>query len=306
MNKVHFKNVIGDEKTASKVSKDMLGVLVKDGLPIGQHIPSNWTPPEGYSLKKLKVNNVPIECTSLEGVETGKVILNLHGGGYILGLLDMMRNESIEYVKASNGAMLIQVDYRIAPNDHHPAALEDAITVYKWLLEQGYKSEDIVVSGASAGGGLAAALVLYLRDQGLPLPKGVYLISPWGDLTTEAVSREANYEIDPILGKYGSILKEELIKSSYLGDNDIKNPYISPVFGDYQGFPKTLIQVGTYEVLYDDSVNIYDKIEAAGGDVKLSSYYGMIHCFVNLLMNLPETQAAWAEAQEFFEECFGC
>ncbi len=303
MKQLRLKNVVGSKETASKLPMDSFEMFARLRLPIGKIMPSRWSPPTGYSLKKMNVGNVPIECITSESKNNHKIILDLHGGGFVLGLSDLLRAEALMLAKVSEGAMVVSVEYRLAPKDKYPAALEDCLTVYKWLLESGYQAEDIIIVGGSAGGGLAASLTLYARDKGLSLPKGVILMSPWGDLTTEASSREVNFEIDPVLGKYGTQIRNEIYNSSYVGDNNPKDPYISPVFGEYTNFPNTLIQVGTLEVLYDDAINIYDKIEAAGGKVKLTSYYGMWHCFQQTT-EIAESKIAWADIGKFMKECF--
>lgn len=304
MGTLYLRNVIGDEERASKPTAQSLGALLRISLPWGKRISSSWKPPEGYILQKEEIQGVPIERITPKTGGNGKVVLILHGGGYVWPLLDASREAAIIYSQYIDGAEAINVDYRIAPINVYPAALEDCIVTYKWLLNQGYEGKDILIIGESAGGGLALALPLYLKDHGLALPQGVIVLSPWGDLDDKSPSRTINLERDLLLGKYGGTMACQVQKHDYAGTCDLKTPYLSPVYGDYKGFPNLLIQAGTYEVLYDDSVRVYEKALADGVNVKLSSYYGMSHCFQEILPDLPESQLAWQEIKNFMRMCF--
>lgn len=300
-----MRNVIGNEETASKTTSEMIGALLNLALPIGKRMSSSWRPGEGYILEKMKVQGVPIERLMPEGGGNGKVILNLHGGGYVWPLMDSSREAAIMYSQFTDGAEVINVDYRVAPTDIYPAALEDCIVAYKWLLAQGVKGEDILLTGESAGGGLVLALPLYLKDHGIETPKAVVAISPWSDVDDKSPSRQINLEKDILLGSNGCKIANQVQLHDYAGDYDLKTPYLSPVYGDYTDFPDLLIQVGTFEVLYDDSVRVYDKAKAAGVNVTLSSYYGMSHCFQQLFLNIPETKMAVKEMRQFMRQEFG-
>ena len=136
-----------------------------------------------------------------QSVVTGRVILQLHGGGYIGPMKNIYRRFAVKYSKLSYGADVLTIDYRVAPENPFPAAVEDAVYAYKWLLdEKNYKPDQIVVAGDSAGGGLALALCMYAKDHGLPLPGGVITMSPWTDVTLSGETYESNYEIDPLFG----------------------------------------------------------------------------------------------------------
>ncbi len=302
---LYLKNVIGNEETSSKPTSEMVGPLRYVKLELGRRISSSWKPPEGYILEKLVVDEVPIERITPATGGNGKVVLILHGGGYVWPLMDSSREGAILYCQYTDGAEVINVDYRTAPTHVYPAALEDCVTAYKWLLEQGYSGEDILLIGESAGGGLVLALPLYLKDNGLPLPKGVVAISPWGDIDDTSPSRQINLDKDLILGSQGLTVANQVQKHDYAGDWDLKIPYLSPVYGDYTNFPDLLIQVGTFEVLYDDSVRVYEKAREAGVNVKLSSYYGMSHCFQQVFPECPESIKAWEEIRNFMRKSLG-
>ena len=305
MEELYLKNVIGNEKIASKPTAEMIGPLLHIQLPLGKRMTSSWKPPSGYILEKSIIENVPIERIIPDGGGNGKVILILHGGGYVWPLMDSSREAAIMYSEFTDGSEVINVDYRTAPTDVYPAALEDCVVAYKWILQQGYKGEDILLIGESAGGGLVLALSLYLKEHKLPLPKAVVAISPWGDVDDKSPSRRINLDKDLLLGSKGCSIANQVQKHDYAGNWDLKTPYLSPVYGDYTGFPDLLIQVGTFEVLYDDSVRIYEKAKEAGVNVKLSSYYGMSHCFQELFTKLPEGQIAWQEIRTFMRRSFG-
>ena len=224
------------------------------------------------------------------------VILYLHGGGYTCG--------SLEYAKGFAAALASECGvrvfcpaYRLAPEHPYPAALEDAVYAYRWLLEEKkYQPSQIVVAGDSAGGGLALALCLYAKDHGLPLPAGIITMSPWTDVSLSGASYEENYTIDPL---FGNSKENMLYQCSYIGNANPKNPYLSPLFGDFEGFPPMLMQVGAYEVLLDDTRAAAKKARAEGVKVRCSVYDGMFHVFQMGLDLIPESREAWEEVAEY-------
>ena len=200
------------------------------------------------------------------------------------------------YNEIGGGINVFTPDYRVAPQDPYPAALEDAVDAWNWLLKSGCVPEKIVVAGDSAGGGLALGLCLYLKDHGMALPEGLILMSPWTDLTASGESYETNFTKDPLFGN----TKESMIYNrDYVGDEDPRNPYISPLFGSYEGFPPMLIQVGSIEMLLSDSVSLAKKAKEAGVKVRLSIYEGMFHVFQMGELMLQESKKAWEEAGKF-------
>lgn len=174
----------------------------------------------------------------------------------------------------------------------------DAYEAYLWLLENGWKGEQILLAGDSAGGGLAIALCHYLKDQGQELPCGIIALSPWTDLTARGESYDTNYERDPL---FGNTRDSILYNKDYVGENDSKNAYISPLFGDFGEFPPMLLQVGSYEMLLSDSVEVARKARAQGVNVRLSIYEGMFHVFQKAAKMLPESKRAWAEIGRFID-----
>lgn len=193
---------------------------------------------------------------------------------------------------------MLTIDYRVAPEHPFPAALEDTVEAYEWLLSCGFKPEQIIVAGDSAGGGLTLALCMYLRDHGKALPCGLIAMSPWTDLTASGESYDTNYERDPLFGNTRDSL---IYNKDYVGDADETNPYISPLFGDFTGFPPMLIQVGSYEMLLSDSTSVAEKAKKQGVKVRLSIYEGMFHVFQMAMLMMPESKRAWAEVGKFIE-----
>jgi epsilon-lactone hydrolase len=196
---------------------------------------------------------------------------------------------------------LLLPEYRLAPENPFPAALEDALKSYRWLLTQGYKSSDIIVSGDSAGGGLSLATVLALRDAGEPLPAAVVVMSPWADLTHKGQSHVTKADSE-------AVLKTEVLKEwalCYADEANLSNPLVSPVYADFHGFPPLLIQVGSEEILLDDSLLLTEKAKADGVAVTLKVWDGMWHVWQALGDFLPESRKAFEELGQFVQEHVG-
>ncbi len=228
-----------------------------------------WRCPAEYIYELVKTEQFVMEYLKPKQAVTGRVILQLHGGGYIGPMKNIYRRFAVKYSQISFGADVLTPDYRVAPGHPYPAALEDAVYAYRWLLEEKkYQPSQIVVAGDSAGGGLALALWLYAKDHGLPLPAGIITMSPWTDVSLSGASYEENYTIDPL-------------------------------FGDFEGFPPMLMQVGAYEVLLDDTRAAAKKARAEGVKVRCSVYDGMFHVFQMGLDLIPESREAWEEVAEY-------
>jgi phosphinothricin tripeptide acetyl hydrolase len=179
-------------------------------------------------------------------------------------------------------------DYRLAPEHPFPAAVDDAVAAYRWLLDRGQTPERMVLAGDSAGGGLTVATLLALRDRGLPLPAAGVCISPWVDLTLSGASYDAKAATDPIVTRDGVT---EMARA-YLGQTEARTPLASPLFADLSGLPPLLIQVGSEEVLLDDSVALAKRAKTAGVDATLEIWPSMIHVWHWFLPMLDEAQAA--------------
>lgn len=202
------------------------------------------------------------------------VILYCHGGGYSTGSSLYARTLTGKLAMATSMDVL-SFDYRLAPENPYPAATEDAMSVWNFLMLLGYGARDIILAGDSAGGNLALSLTLKLKAEGRLLPRGLVLMSPWTDLTSSGESHETKAEIDPVLN--AGYLADMI--HNYAPDENLEDPFISPLFGDYEGFPPTYIQVGGNEILLDDSVRLYKKLLEANVSVKLDKFDGMWHVF---------------------------
>ena len=261
-----------------------------------------WLCPGDYTMEEITMPEFTMEWLTrndfdMEGEHM--VILQLHGGGYVGAMTNIYRFFAVLYSEEGKGIPVLSTDYRVAPENPYPAALEDALSSYEWLLEKGYRPDQIVVAGDSAGGGLTLALCLYLRDHGRELPCGIITMSAWKDLTAEGDSYTDNFEIDPLFGK----TKESLLfDPAYIGEGtDPKDPYVSPVFGDFTGFPPMLMQVGDYEMLLSDTLTIAKKAAKQGVKVKRTVYRGMFHVFQMALRLMPESRRAWREVGRFLD-----
>ena len=291
-----------------RVLADLLSHLTND-LQIGKKIKSGelrkrlkeppWIVPDCFNMTHIELKNFSMKLLSLkENPSQDHVILQLHGGGYMGAVRNAYYVFAGLYNEVSHVCNVLTPDYRVAPEHPYPAALEDAVASYQWLLDKGYYGEQIIVAGDSAGGGLAMALCMYLKDHHMPMPGGVVAMSPWTDLTASGESYETNYERDPLFGN----TKDSLIYvNDYAGDHDKMDCYISPLFGDFRGFPPMLIQVGSLEMLLSDSVSVAAKAREQGIRVRLSIYEGMFHVFQMAYLNIPESKKAWAEVGKFID-----
>lgn len=202
------------------------------------------------------------------------VILHCHGGGYSTGSTIYARTLTTKFASATSFEVL-SFDYRLAPEHPYPAALEDATKVWNYLMLQGYAAENVIVTGDSAGGNLALVLLLSLKEQGRKLPAGVVLLSPWTDLTSSGDSFRTKAEVDPVL----TVEYIERMIEAYAPGQDVKEPLISPLYGDYTGFPPVCVQVGVNEILLSDSERLVEVMKQAGVQVNYDRYRGMWHVF---------------------------
>ena len=244
------------------------------------------TPPD-VKVERVNVPAAPAEWLRPPSAVPGRVVLYLHGGGYVIGSPRSHRHLAAAIAGAA-GASALLLDYRLAPEHPFPAAVEDATAAYRWLLDQATAPEHIVIAGDSAGGGLTVATVLALREARVPLPAGGVSISPWVDLTCSGASYATKAAADPIVRRAGV---EEMARA-YLGATPPRTPLASPLFADLRGLPPLLIHVGSDEVLLDDAVQLAERAKAAGVDATLEIYDRMIHVWHWFLPMLDEAQTA--------------
>jgi monoterpene epsilon-lactone hydrolase len=242
----------------------------------------------------VDAGGVTAEFVTTPESDEERVVYYLHGGGYVLGSIITCREMAWRLARAAK-ARVLTVGYRLAPENPFPAAVEDSVTGYRWLLSRGVSPARVVIAGDSAGGGLTASTLVALRDAGEPLPAAGVCVSPWVDMECVGESMVTRAEVDPMIQR-DSIL--ELAKT-YLGDTDPRTPLASPIHADLTGLPPLLIQVGTAEVLFDDAKRLAEKAESAGVEVVLEPWQDMIHTWHTFAAMLPEAQQAIDRIGEF-------
>jgi len=253
--------------------------------------------PTDVRCDPVNAASVPAEWITTPGVVAERVIYYLHGGGYVLGSINTHREMVSRLSRAASARVLI-IDYRLAPENPFPAAVDDSIAAYRWLLSIGVDPARLVIAGESAGGGLTVATLVALRDAGEPLPRAAICLSPWVDMECLGESMATKAEIDP-LGTRDGVLA---LAKAYLGDTDPRTPLASPLYADLTGLPPLLIQVGTAEVLFDDAKRLADRAQTAGVDVILEPWDDMIHMWHFFAAMLPEGQQAIDRIGEFIRQ----
>lgn len=303
MQEVSIQGRVIRDMIAHVTNDNLIGRKIKTGELRKKLVEPKWRCPECFRMAEIIMPKFQMEylCRK-EEPRTDYVILQLHGGGYIGAMRNAYRSFAGLYCEVSKGMDVLTIDYRVAPEDPYPAALEDALEAYEWLKGAGWRSRQIIVAGDSAGGGLALALCMYLKDHNRRLPGGLVLMSPWTDLTASGPSYFDNFERDPLFGNTTDSL---IYNRDYAGLHDMKDPYISPLFGDYWGFPPMLIQAGGIEMLLSDSIGVAYKAKQQGAKVRLSIYEGMFHVFQMGMMMMPESKKAWREIGRYFEVLTG-
>lgn len=270
--------------------------------------------PKGYTLEKLRTQNgVDYQRIRKNGAKrTDKVIYFLHGGAYISGLIDMYRTFTADFCSIDDGIEIVLLDYKLAPEYKYPSQLNEAEELWSELTEkQGYRSKNIIIGGDSSGGNLALALMLKLRDEGKEMPLGAFLISPWCDMTASGDSYIYNYNNDVEMGeKRARVTQEKLDKIlasdlyCYLGSADRTNPYVSPIYGDYRGFPPILFAVGDHEMLLDDTLKVVDKLKKASVPVICERKPKMFHTYVLMKNYMPESKESYDRIVAFIRDLY--
>ena len=251
--------------------------------------------PDSVSLEAGTLGGVPGEWLRPEGADPTRALLYFHGGGYVLGSTRSHRH-MVAALAAGAGVHAFSADYRLAPEHPFPAAVEDGTAAWKGLLDRGIDPARAVVGGDSAGGGLTVAALIKARGDGLPMPAGGLCISPWTDMTLEAGSYAAKAESDPMVKKD----QIERWTGVYLGaDTDRRHPWASPLYANLEGLPPLLVQVGSEEVLLDDSVSLAEAARRAGIDARLTIGEEMIHVWHWFDRLLDRAQEGIDEAAAF-------
>jgi phosphinothricin tripeptide acetyl hydrolase len=256
--------------------------------------------PDDITWEPVDAAGVPAEWVVPDDCVPGRAIVYLHGGGYATGSLDAARALFTHLARATR-ARLLAVDYRLAPEHPFPAAVDDAVTAYRFAISAGCVPEATALCGDSSGGGLALATLVALRDLGETLPRTAVCISPWTDLTLSGTSLQANRDADPMVN--ASTLG--LMADAYLGEVDRRSPTASPLFADLAGLPPLLVQVGSSELLLDDTTRFAKRAKAAGVDVTLEIWDDVVHVWHSFADFLPEAREAVAQIGTYVDQQLG-
>jgi acetyl esterase/lipase len=261
---------------------------------------SNFQLEEDIVTERVGVGGVPAEWIYAPETADDQVLMYLHGGGYIIGSMRTHRVPLSRLSRAS-GSRVLGLEYRLAPENPFPAAVDDSVSAYRWLLAQGIKPGKIVIGGDSCGGGLTIATLIALRYWGDPLPAAGISHSGWTDMANTGESFITKAEEDPIIDRD----MVENMATAYLGERDRTTPLASPFYADLHGLPPLLVQVGTAEVLLDDSIRFADRAKAAGVDVTLEVWDDMPHVWQAFAPILPEGQQAIDSCGDFIRKHVG-
>jgi monoterpene epsilon-lactone hydrolase len=256
--------------------------------------------PDDVQQKPAEIGGVPGIEVTIAGNESENVMLYFHGGVYVIGAAAHTVPLIGEIIRRT-GVKAITLDYRLAPEHPHPAAVDDARAAYEGLLKQGIDPDRIVLAGESAGGGLAVATLLAARDAGLPMPSCAFLMSPYADLTLSGETLTTREPLDPILTPEGLRVRAP----EYLGEADAFDPLISPIFADLAGLPPLLIQVGSHEILLDDAIRLAATAATSDVAVTLDVTPGVPHVFQGFAGLLDEAGTALDRAATFMTAQLG-
>lgn len=259
-----------------------------------------FAPREPISPHYFDAHGVRGAWIAAPGVDDSRTLMYFHGGGFRVGSV-ASHAELMLHLSLAAGCRVLGVDYRRAPEYGYPAPEEDALTIYRFLMERGVDPARLAVAGDSAGANLALNLLLRLRDEGQPLPASAFLMSAWTDLAATGESYQSRADADPIHQRP----MIQAMAAGYLGaDVGADDPAVSPLYAPLHGLPPMLLQVGDAETVLDDSRCFAQRAREAGNAVELSVYPRMIHVFQQFMHDLPEARAALDEAGAFLRRCW--
>ena len=248
-------------------------------------------------VTSVDANGVPAEWVAAPNANDNSAVLFLHGGAYISGSIESNR-ELAARISKSTRSRVLNIEYRLAPENPFLAAIEDATDAYRWVLDQGIDPAQIAIAGASAGGGLTVAALVSFRDSGSPMPACAVCISPWVDLECIGETMTSKAGVDPMIQRDGLVG----IANIYLNGPDPRTPLAAPLHVDLTGLPPTLVLIGTWETLLSDSTRLVEKAESAGVDVTLEQWDEMIHVWPISAPVLPDGQQAIDRIGEFVRQ----
>jgi acetyl esterase/lipase len=253
--------------------------------------------PADVTVTAAELGGIPTAEITIDGTDPGLVVLYFHGGVYVLGDASSAAGLASQIGRRTR-ATVISVDYRLAPEHPYPAAVDDALAAYEALLHNGTAPADIVFAGESAGGGLAIATLVNARDRGLRLPAAALVMSPYADLTLAGTTMQSKRAADALMSPDNLQLRV----ADYAAGHDPESPLISPIFADLSGLPPLLIQVGTHEILLDDSIRLAQQAATADVEVILDITPGVPHVFQTFYPLLDEAVAALDRAGNFLSQ----
>ena len=252
--------------------------------------------PKGITVKEQIIEGIKSEWLIPEGANPEKLIFYVHGGGYVSGTCNDHRAIVSKFANNAGFTCLVY-EYRLAPENPFPAALDDSVKVYQWILDSGFKPENILIAGESAGGGLCLAILLALKERNIALPVAAVAISPWTDLTCSSVSYRTKNKVS-----LAPLNSWTVFSTYYIGNDKATNPLISPFYGDLSGLPPIFVNSGVDDELFEDGEKFYMKAKSAGTDVTFTAGIGMVHCYPLLAPMFPEANAAMDEIVGFVKK----
>jgi monoterpene epsilon-lactone hydrolase len=244
------------------------------------------------NVEKTSIEGIPAEWVTAPNAVEDRVFLYLHGGAYIMGSCNTHRYIASKLARSTAARVLVP-EYRLAPENPFPAAIEDAVKVYRWLISSGFAPDKIIIGGDSAGGGLTLATLISLKDEEEALPALAVLLSPWTDMEGTGESMETRADVDPWLSPDASRTTPAL----YIRDMDPRHPLVSPIYADLSGLPTMLVHVGNDEILLSDSARLVDRARASGVEITFKIWDEMWHVFQTFA--IPEGQQAIDEIGDF-------
>lgn len=295
----HFLRFMIRHMVSSKFKR--AGSSVSELRKLDEFIIKNQKIPTGTEISPVLAGEIAAEWVRALAAQARRVILYLHGGAFVM-CSPATHRELAARLSASAKAAVLVLDYRLAPEHPFPAAMQDAITAYRWLLDEGYTGGHLVIGGDSAGGGLALQALISLRDEGTPLPAAAFFLSPvtdWVHFDGESYSTRA--DVDPL----NTLEMCRFTASQYVDGNDPATPLLSPTSMDLSGLPPLCIHVGDYELLLSDSARLAKRARARGVDVAFKVWPGMWHVFQTSARFVPEASRSIDEIGRFVESCLG-
>lgn len=254
--------------------------------------------PDDIRCEKVEINGIEGEWIKAPEIKQNKVLLYLHGGAFVAGSINTHR-DLISRISRAGNIKVMAINYRLAPEHPYPAGLEDSFNTYKWLIfKKNYNPHNIIIGGDSAGGTLTISTLIKIKKEQLPFPVAAFCLSPATDMTGSGETYTTKADLDPFLTPELG----DLVLENYLKEADPEDPLVSPLYADLEGLPPIYIQVGTSEILLDDSIRIAKKLEDAGVEVELDVWEDMIHVFAAFAAFAPESREAIEKIGKFIKK----